>query len=197
MSSWIDTRESQPEKANLTILFEKYVPSCLESMRLRFKQIIPVTEISHLQMLCSLLECLLVPYHTPSDCPKEWFVPLNRPLVTRFMTYLQFIHLYRLCRSIYKLSYCSRICRTKCFTSNLTCICCYNFVNGTDNTCRYELYFVFACIWAFGGCLFQDQVRFESIHESIDAQISSFLFIYYFKTIKFSWLRNSTGLMPL
>lgn len=24
----------------------------------------------------------------------------------------------------------------------------------------YELYFVFACIWAFGGAMFQDQVKF-------------------------------------
>ena len=24
----------------------------------------------------------------------------------------------------------------------------------------YELYFVFCCVWAFGGCLFQDQVSF-------------------------------------
>ena len=27
----------------------------------------------------------------------------------------------------------------------------------------YELYFVFACIWAFGGGLFQDQVKLGSL----------------------------------
>lgn len=26
----------------------------------------------------------------------------------------------------------------------------------------YELYFVFCCVWAFGGCLFQDQVIIKS-----------------------------------
>jgi len=92
VSSWIDTREVQSERANLTILFDKYIPPCLT---LKFKKITPIGDNSHLQMLCYLLECLLTPENTPPDCPKEW----------------------------------------------------------------YELYFVFACIWAFGGCLFQDQVR--------------------------------------
>jgi dynein heavy chain len=91
VSSWIDTREVQSERANLTILFDKYVPMCLTT---KFKKITPISDISHLQMLCNLLECVLTPENTPADCPKEW----------------------------------------------------------------YELYFVFCCIWAFGGCLFQDQV---------------------------------------
>ena len=93
VSSWIDTREVQSERANLTILFDKYVPLCLETMKFRFKKITPIADISHLQMLCYLLECMLVPENTPPDCPKEW----------------------------------------------------------------YELYFVFCIVWAFGGCLFQDQ----------------------------------------
>ena len=63
-------------------------------MRLRFKKITPIVEIAHVQMLCYLLECLLVPENTPPDCAKE----------------------------------------------------------------LYELYFVFATVWAFGGCTFQDQV---------------------------------------
>jgi dynein heavy chain len=95
VSSWIDTREVQAERANLTILFDKYVPSCLDVLRNRFKKITPIADISHLQMLCFLLECVLTPENTPPDCPKE----------------------------------------------------------------LYELYFVFCCVWAFGGCLFQDQVR--------------------------------------
>ena len=94
MNSWISTREIQSEQANLTILFEKYVPVCLEALKNRFKKITPIVEISHVQMLCYLLEVLLVPENTPSDCPKEW----------------------------------------------------------------YELYFVFCAIWAFGSCMFQDQL---------------------------------------
>lgn len=60
----------------------------------RFKKIIPIPEQSMVQMLCFLLECLLIPEHTPPDSHKD----------------------------------------------------------------LYELYFVFAAIWAFGGTMFQDQV---------------------------------------
>ena len=56
VNSWIDTREVQSEKANLTILFEKYVPPCLDIMKVRFKKITPIAEIAHIQMLCYLLE---------------------------------------------------------------------------------------------------------------------------------------------
>lgn len=35
VTSWIDTREVQSEKANLIILFEKYVPICLETLKTR------------------------------------------------------------------------------------------------------------------------------------------------------------------
>ncbi|KAF3858987.1 hypothetical protein F7725_021386 [Dissostichus mawsoni] len=35
VSSWIDKREVQSEKANLTILFDKYLPSCLDVLRSR------------------------------------------------------------------------------------------------------------------------------------------------------------------
>ncbi|GLG98379.1 Putative dynein heavy chain [Gryllus bimaculatus] len=58
------------------------------------KKITPLAEVAHLEMLCNLLECLLIPKNVPSDCPKEWF----------------------------------------------------------------EIYFVFACIWAFGSTMFQDQI---------------------------------------
>lgn len=56
---------------------------------------IPIPEQSTVQMLCSLLECLLTTEAVPADCPRE----------------------------------------------------------------TYELYFVFAAIWAFGGAMAQDQVR--------------------------------------
>ena len=95
VQSWIDKREVQSEKANLTILFERYVPMCLDTLRHRFKKITPISETSMVQSLCYLLEVLLTPENTPPDSPKE----------------------------------------------------------------HYELYFVFASIWAFGGSMFQDQVR--------------------------------------
>ncbi|XP_018585062.2 dynein heavy chain 11, axonemal [Scleropages formosus] len=94
VTSWIDTRHAQSERANLTILFDKYVPYCLEQVRCNLKTITPIPENSMVQTLCSLLDCLLTPDNTPPDSPRE----------------------------------------------------------------LYELYFVFACVWAFGGALFQDHL---------------------------------------
>ncbi|XP_013068368.2 dynein beta chain, ciliary [Biomphalaria glabrata] len=114
VQSWIDTREIQSERANLTILFDKYVPMCLEQLRTRFKKITPIAEIAHVQMLCYLLEVTLTMENTPPDCPKE----------------------------------------------------------------LYELYFVFACVWAFGGALFQDQL--------VDHRVEfTKWWVTDFKTIKF------------
>lgn len=84
----------QSEKANLMILFDKYLPTCLDKLRFGFKKITPVPEITVIQMILYLLECLLTEKTVPPDSPKE----------------------------------------------------------------LYELYFVFACFWAFGGAMFQDQV---------------------------------------
>ncbi|XP_016391609.1 dynein heavy chain 11, axonemal-like, partial [Sinocyclocheilus rhinocerous] len=91
VTSWIDRRERQTERAHLTILFDKYIPRCIEKMRSSFKTIIPITENS--MTLCSLLDCLVTPENIPADTPRE----------------------------------------------------------------IYETYFVFACVWAFGGATFQDQ----------------------------------------
>ncbi|OWK51882.1 Dynein heavy chain 9, axonemal, partial [Lonchura striata] len=114
VSSWIDRREVQSERANLTILFDKYLPACLDTLRTRFKKIIPIPEQSMVQMLCYLLECLLTEDNTPPDCPKE----------------------------------------------------------------LYELYFVFAAVWAFGGSMFQDQL--------VDYRVEfSKWWVAEFKTIKF------------
>ncbi|NXF83974.1 DYH9 protein, partial [Sclerurus mexicanus] len=114
VSSWIDQREIQSERANLTILFDKYLPVCLDTLRTRFKKIIPIPEQSMVQMLCYLLECLLTEQNTPPDCPKE----------------------------------------------------------------LYELYFVFAAVWAFGGSMFQDQL--------VDHRVEfSKWWVAEFKTIKF------------
>ncbi|XP_041975803.1 dynein beta chain, ciliary [Aricia agestis] len=92
VTSWIETRKVPAEKSNLVILFDKYIPPCLETVRNRFKKITPIAEMAHIQMLCHLLDCLLVPENTPPDCPKDW----------------------------------------------------------------HDIYFVFACVWAFGSAMFQD-----------------------------------------
>ncbi|KAJ3180788.1 hypothetical protein HDU85_003867 [Gaertneriomyces sp. JEL0708] len=94
VQSWLDKREDASEKSNLSVLFDRYVNTCLEACRSgRFKQA-NVEEFSMVMTLCNLLEGLLTPQNTPKGCDKEWF----------------------------------------------------------------EIYFVFACVWAFGGCVFQDQM---------------------------------------
>ncbi|XP_017887523.2 dynein beta chain, ciliary-like [Ceratina calcarata] len=91
--SWIETRDP-PERANLTILFDKYVPTLVEVMKNKFKKITPIPDICHVEMLCVLLDYFLTKDNCPSDGPKEWI----------------------------------------------------------------EMYFAFACIWAFGSATFQDQL---------------------------------------
>uniref|UniRef100_G3TNR2 Dynein axonemal heavy chain 17 n=1 Tax=Loxodonta africana TaxID=9785 RepID=G3TNR2_LOXAF len=114
VSSWIERRKVQSEKANLMILFDKYLPTCLDKLRVGFKKITPVPEITVIQMILYLLECLLTEKNTPPDSPKE----------------------------------------------------------------LYELYFVFACFWSFGGAMFQDQL--------VDYRVEfSKWWINEFKTIKF------------
>ncbi|ODM96613.1 Dynein beta chain, ciliary [Orchesella cincta] len=112
ITSWLEGRENAGEKANLTILFDKYVPTVIDMFKTRFKRITPMPEITHIQVLCNLLECLLVPEILPPECPKEW----------------------------------------------------------------YELYFVFAVVWAFGSACFQDNM--------IDADFSKW-FQQEFKFVKF------------
>lgn len=73
VTSWIDTRTMASEKTNLVILFDKYVPPCLEVLRHKFKKITPICEIAHLEMLCSLLDSFLTPNNVPPECPKEWY----------------------------------------------------------------------------------------------------------------------------
>ncbi|XP_028375908.1 LOW QUALITY PROTEIN: dynein heavy chain 17, axonemal [Phyllostomus discolor] len=114
VSSWIERRKVQSEKANLMILFDKYLPLCLDKLRFGFKRITPVPEVTVIQTILYLLECLLTEKNTPPDSPKE----------------------------------------------------------------LYELYFVFACFWAFGGAMFQDQL--------IDYRVEfSKWWVNEFKTIKF------------
>ncbi|XP_075576162.1 dynein axonemal heavy chain 17 isoform X2 [Pelecanus crispus] len=114
VTSWIEARTVQSEKANLMILFDKYLPVCLEKLKSGFKKITPVPEITVIQTVLYLLECLLTPQTTPPDSPRE----------------------------------------------------------------LYELYFVFACAWAFGGAMFQDQL--------MDYRVEfSKWWVNEFKTIKF------------
>lgn len=92
--SWIEKRDIQSEKAYLFLLFEKYLPSCLEKLKFSFKKIIPIPEITLVQTLLYLLECFLIPENIPPDSSKD----------------------------------------------------------------LYELYLVFACVWAFGSSMVKDQV---------------------------------------
>ncbi|XP_014248489.1 dynein beta chain, ciliary-like isoform X2 [Cimex lectularius] len=95
VASWLDTRSNESEKMTLQVLFEKYIPPVLDANKAgKWKKITPIPDIAHIQMLCVLLECLIIPVNCPSECPKEW----------------------------------------------------------------YEIYFVFACVWAFGSSTFKDQI---------------------------------------
>ncbi|XP_028130568.2 dynein beta chain, ciliary-like [Diabrotica virgifera virgifera] len=134
IASWIDTREIQSEKANLMILFDKYVPPCLEHTKTKLKKITPISDIAHLQMLCLLLDCFLTPENVPPDCPKDW----------------------------------------------------------------YEIYFAFSVVWAFGSCLFQDQIidwrnefskwftnEFKTVKFPVGSNINVFSFYIDDETKKF------------
>ena len=78
VTSWVETREDTNEKANLTILFDKYIPVCSEIMSKRFKTITPIPPICHIQILCNLLEALVTPKTVPKGSSESvyetWFV---------------------------------------------------------------------------------------------------------------------------
>ncbi|KAK4884537.1 hypothetical protein RN001_000808 [Aquatica leii] len=71
VTSWIETREEH-EKTNLMVLFDKYVPPCLEILK-KLKKITPIVDIAHIQMTCCLLNCFLTPQNVPFECPLEWY----------------------------------------------------------------------------------------------------------------------------
>ena len=73
VTSWIETRENSSEKANLTILFDKYIPQMQDVISKKFKKITPIPGVCHLQILCSLLEALIIPSNFPSDAQKELY----------------------------------------------------------------------------------------------------------------------------
>lgn len=55
------------------ILFDEYIPSIQEAMKHRFKKITPIPQITHIETLCQLLGCLIVPQNIPSDATKELY----------------------------------------------------------------------------------------------------------------------------
>ncbi|CAF1186132.1 unnamed protein product [Adineta steineri] len=122
VATWIDSRPIQSERANLQILFDKYLPACMEMLKSnRFKKITPLVDGCHVWMLCHLLECLLVPDNCPPECSKE----------------------------------------------------------------LYEQYFVWACIWAMGASLFQDQL--------VDHRVEfSRWWTLEFKAVKFPTTQHTT-----
>ncbi|KAH0513439.1 Dynein heavy chain 11, axonemal [Microtus ochrogaster] len=67
VASWIDRRRHQSEKANLTILFDKYIPLCLEKLRTSFKTITAIPE-------SSLVQTVLV--HTSETTRLRYFTEL-------------------------------------------------------------------------------------------------------------------------
>ena len=83
-TSWIESRTGdnsnaedkeeivghQTERTHLSILMDKYIPSCLEVMRTRFKTVVPLPEICHLQILCRLLDSLLLD-NISAESPRE------------------------------------------------------------------------------------------------------------------------------
>ena len=78
VTSWIETRELQTEKNTLTVLFDKYIPFCSDMIDKKFKKITPISGINHIQVLCTLLDALLVEDNIgkePSEQTYEiWFV---------------------------------------------------------------------------------------------------------------------------
>ena len=78
VTSWVETREDVAEKSHLTILFDKYIPICCDIISKKFKMITPIPPISHVQILCSLLDALIVPQNVPLGSPESlyetWFV---------------------------------------------------------------------------------------------------------------------------
>ena len=71
VQTWIDKLESAPQRSNLMMLFEKYVPVCLEAMKIRFKTITPIPEWRLVNTLCTMLGLMLTEENTPDGCGKD------------------------------------------------------------------------------------------------------------------------------
>jgi dynein heavy chain len=54
--SWVEKRESNSERNHLLLLFDKYIPRCLELLKSgRVRTITPLVDVCHVQMLCHIL----------------------------------------------------------------------------------------------------------------------------------------------
>ena len=73
VTSWIEKREVSAEKTHLNILFDKYIPMLHDQIDRKFRKITPIVGISHIQLLCSLLDSLITPSNVPSDSPRELY----------------------------------------------------------------------------------------------------------------------------
>ena len=67
-----------PRSNELLFIPALKVPEELQdAVKYRFKKITPIPEISHIQTLCRLLECLIVPQNIPSNDPPKVLTNLN------------------------------------------------------------------------------------------------------------------------
>lgn len=54
--SWVEKRESTSERTQLLLLFDKYIPRCLELLKSGgVRTITPLVDVCHIQMLCHIL----------------------------------------------------------------------------------------------------------------------------------------------
>lgn len=77
VASWIKERNQPEEASELTALFDRYIPPLLEGTK-SFPTIIPIREITKIQMTCHLFDCLLAQRslhgHTTWDSYEIYFV---------------------------------------------------------------------------------------------------------------------------
>ena len=71
VTSWVERRQNMKERATLSLLFEKFIPSMEKK---RYKTIIPIPKISFIQQLCVLLEFLFVPANFPIAVAVAWLL---------------------------------------------------------------------------------------------------------------------------
>lgn len=54
--SWVERRDSISERNQLLLLFDKYIPRCLELLKSgRVRTITPLVDVCHVEMLCNIL----------------------------------------------------------------------------------------------------------------------------------------------
>ena len=73
VTSWIERRERASEKVHLAALVDKYVPVLEKECKKKFKHITPISSICNIQMMCSLLEAMLVSSNIPIDASFEQY----------------------------------------------------------------------------------------------------------------------------